>query len=196
MSGMTMSMPSICSSGNMRPASMTTMSSPCSIAIMFFPISPTPPSGMTRTALAKERHLLCRLLLRLRRLGRSRPRGGLQEFGERLEVLLQVAAERRLVQRGRGVEHREDGDAVLLSRASVDARDGFAGEELVHGVAAQGHDDPGREEREVALEPDVARRDLLGERVAVLGRAVPHDVGDEHLAPVEADPREELIEEL
>ena len=51
-------------------------------------------------------------------------------------------------------------------------------------------------EREVALEPDVARCDLLGERIAVLGRPVPHDVRDEDLAAVEADPAEELIEKL
>src|SRR5438874_1849489 len=49
MSGMTTSMPSICSSGNMSPASTRTMSLSCSMTIMFLPISPTPPSGMTRT---------------------------------------------------------------------------------------------------------------------------------------------------
>src|SRR5436309_4767581 len=118
MSGMTMSMPSICSSGNMRPASTTTMSLSCSMAIMFFPISPTPPSGMTRTVLAKERHLLSRLLGgRCRGRCRRGTRGALEERRERLEVLLEVGAEGGLMQRGRGVEDREDGDAVLLSCA-------------------------------------------------------------------------------
>src|SRR5438445_2252743 len=197
MSGMTRSMPSICSSGNMSPASTTRMSLPCSIAIMFFPISPTPPSGMTRTALAKERHLL-RRLLRLRfRLGHRRDRRcGLEEGRQRLEVLLEIGAERGLVQRRCGVEHGEDGDAVLLSSASVDARDGFAGEELVHRVPAESDHDLWLEERQVAFEPDVTGRDLLRERVAVLGRPVPHDVRDEDLAAVEADPAEELIEKL
>src|SRR5438552_3086093 len=46
MSGMTRSIPNISSSGNMRPQSMTTMSSPYSNTYMFLPISPTPPSGM------------------------------------------------------------------------------------------------------------------------------------------------------
>src|SRR6266542_1910862 len=177
MSGITMSMPSICSSGNMRPASTRTMSLSCSMTIMFLPISPTPPSGMTRTVLAKERHLLGGFLGRLgRRRGRTRRR--LEDLRERLEVLLEIGAQRRLVQRGRGVEDREDGDAVLLSRASVDARDGFAGKELVHGVAAQRHDDLRLERREVPLEPDVARGHLFRERIAVLGRTVAHDVRD------------------
>src|SRR2546423_3487722 len=182
MSGMTMSMPSICSSGNMSPASMTTMSSPCSIAIMFLPISPTPPRGMTRTGLAKERHLLSRLLVGLRCLGHRRAWGRFEEFREGLEILLEVGAERGLVQRGCGMEDGEDGDAILLSGASVDARYGFAGEELVHGVASEGDDDPRLEQGEVPLEPDVARRGLLGERVAVLGRPVARDVGDGDLS--------------
>src|SRR2546430_16422930 len=128
MSGMTMSMPSICSSGNMRPASITRMSSSCSIAIMFFPISPTPPSGMIRTGLAKERHLLRGL--RLRRLGgrRGGTRGGLEELREGLEVLLQIRSQRGLGERGGGMEYPEDRDAALLSRASPETRDGFAGE--------------------------------------------------------------------
>ena len=49
MSGMTRSMPNISSSGNMRPQSMTTISSRYSNTYMFLPISPTPPSGMMRS---------------------------------------------------------------------------------------------------------------------------------------------------
>src|SRR3990172_11547932 len=49
MSGTTRSMPNISSSGNIRPQSMTTMSSPYSKTNMFLPISPTPPSGMIRS---------------------------------------------------------------------------------------------------------------------------------------------------
>src|SRR5260221_2540421 len=197
MSGMTRSMPSISSSGNMRPASTRTMSSPCSITIMFFPTSPTPPSGMTRTELAKECHLLGGLLRFGLRLGDWCGRwSGLEEFREGLEVLLEIGAERGLVERGCGGEDRENGDAVLLSGASVDARNGFAGEELVHGVPAERDHDLRLEDREVPLEPDVTGRDLLGERIAVLGRPVPHDVRDEDLAAVETDPVEQLVEEL
>src|SRR5437762_7290998 len=196
MSGMTRSIPSICSSGNMRPASITRMSSPCSIAIMFFPISPTPPSGMIRTGLAKERHLLRGLRLRRLRGRRRGTRRRLQELREGLEVLLEVRSQRGLVERGRGVEHREDRDAILLSGTSVDARDGFAGKELVHGVAAEGHDDLRPERGEVALEPHVARGHLLRQRVTVLRRTMPYDVGDEDLAAVETDARQQLIEQL
>src|SRR6478609_5289537 len=46
MSGMTRSIPNISSSGNIRPQSMTTISSRYSKTYMFLPISPTPPSGM------------------------------------------------------------------------------------------------------------------------------------------------------
>src|SRR5581483_716363 len=46
MSGTTMSTPSSSSSGNMRPASMTMMSSPKRRARQFMPNSPSPPRGM------------------------------------------------------------------------------------------------------------------------------------------------------
>ena len=46
-SGMTMSTPSISSSGNISPQSMRTISSPYSRMVELRPISPTPPSGMT-----------------------------------------------------------------------------------------------------------------------------------------------------
>src|SRR5206468_4724524 len=110
MSGMTMSMPSIPSSGNMRPASMTTMSSPTSIASMFLPISPTPPSGITRSDafdLAKERYLLHRLFLRL--FGGRRRR---EEERERREVGVERVAQSGLMQRGGRAVHGEGEQAV------------------------------------------------------------------------------------
>src|SRR5881397_408004 len=117
MSGMTRSMPSISSSGNMSPASTTTMSSPCSIASMFLPISPTPPSGITRRRLvAKERHLIRGLLFRFLlwdRLGREQKR-------ERREIPGERATQRRLMQRGGGVIDGEDHEAVDLARPAVD----------------------------------------------------------------------------
>ena len=51
MSGMTRSIPNISSSGNIRPQSITTISSPYSKTYMFLPISPTPPSGMMRSGM-------------------------------------------------------------------------------------------------------------------------------------------------
>src|SRR2546427_10449115 len=128
MSGMTRSMPSIPSSGNMRPASTTTMSSPTSLASMFLPISPTPPSGITRSDvfdLAKERYLLHRLFLRLfrRRRGREEQRQGSEIGVERI-------AQSRLMQRRGGVVHGEDEEAVGgRSGLAVDARGRLAGGE-------------------------------------------------------------------
>src|SRR5438874_4422970 len=140
MSGMTRSIPSISSSGNIRPASMTSTSSPASIASMFFPISPTPPSGMIRSGgLAKERDLLRWLRLGLLALHGSR---GREEERERREVGDEGVPQRGLVQRGGGVVDGEDHEAVRrASGSSVDPRDRLAGEELAHRVAAEGHDD-------------------------------------------------------
>src|SRR5438445_11017514 len=177
MSGMTRSMPSISSSGNMRPASMTTMSSPDSIASMFFAISPTPPSGMTRSGLAKERDLL-RRPLRLFGLGLGSGRSREVE-GERGEVREERVAKRGLVERRRRVVDGEDDEPVLQPRLAVDARDGFAWEELAHRVPAQRHDDPRAQHLEVSAKPDVAGGDLVRERVAIFGRPVPDDVRDE-----------------
>src|SRR5207245_9260137 len=110
MSGITRSIPSMPSSGNIRPASTTTMSSPTSIASMFLPISPTPPSGITRSDafdLAKERYLLHRLYLRL--FGGRRRR---EEERERREVGLERVAQSGRMQGGGRVvrgEEREGG---------------------------------------------------------------------------------------
>src|ERR671937_2464535 len=127
MSGMTRSMPSISSSGNMSPASMMTMSSPHSRASMFLPISPTPPSGMIRRgALAKERDLLGRP-----RLGLLGHRRGGEEEGEGREIGDEGVAERGLMEGGRGVVDGEDHEPVHgLSRLAVDPRDRLSDEEL------------------------------------------------------------------
>src|SRR6478672_2140427 len=65
-SGSTRSMPSISIVGNIRPVSTTTMRSSYSTTVMFFPISPSPPSGRTRSLPVKP------LLLRR---GRHEPVG-------------------------------------------------------------------------------------------------------------------------
>src|SRR5438045_360510 len=160
MSGMTRSMPSIPSSGNMRPASTTTMSSPSSIASMFLPISPTPPSGMTRSAafgLAKERYLLDRSFLRL-----FCGRGGGEEERQRREVGVKRVAQRGLVQRGRRAVDGKDQESLgVLARLPADARAGFAWTELPHRVPAEGDDDARLQDLEVAEKPHVTRRYLF-----------------------------------
>src|SRR3954449_7521100 len=49
-SGSTRSIPSWSGVGNMSPVSTTTIVPPYSTTVMFFPISPRPPSGRTRRA--------------------------------------------------------------------------------------------------------------------------------------------------
>src|SRR5216684_8909791 len=140
MSGMTRSMPSISSSGNIRPASTTTMSLPCSIAIMFLPISPTPPSGMMRSeSVTEQRHLVGRLLHRGRDLRRGRL--GREEQGERGEISDQRGPQRGLMQRRGGVIHRENHEAICRPPdLSVDAGNALIRKELVHGVTAERDD--------------------------------------------------------
>src|SRR5579872_3141894 len=77
MSGMTRSTPSISSSGNIRPASTMAMSLPYATAIMFLPISPRPPRGISRTGETLARSCArgpCRVLM-LIVLKPSLPRG-------------------------------------------------------------------------------------------------------------------------
>src|SRR5437867_3666154 len=127
MSGITRSMPSMPSSGNMRPASTTMMSSPTSTASMFFPISPTPPSGITRNgafALAKERYLLHRFLLRLCRRRRRKEQRECRKVG--VERLAQGWLMER---RGRVVDGKDHQPVGGLARPAMDARDRFAWEE-------------------------------------------------------------------
>src|SRR6266511_482547 len=190
---MTRSIPSISSSGNMSPLSTMRMSSPSSSASMFLPISPTPPSGMTRTgALATEERHLVRRLGWLGRHGGS----GREEDRERGEIRDHGRPERWRPERGRGMEHREDADAVDDARLAVDAADRLAGQPLAHGEAAERHDDAGPQGGKLLGRPPVARRDLERQRVAVVRRPVPHDVRDEDLRAVEADDGEELVEEV
>src|SRR2546422_845751 len=103
-------------------------------ASMFLPISPTPPSGITRSGvfdLAKERYLLHRLFLRL-----FRGRSGREEQRQCREVGMKRVAKSGLMQRRGRVVDGEDQEAVGgLSRLPVNARDGLAGEELPHRVA-------------------------------------------------------------
>src|SRR6059036_911003 len=112
MSGITRSIPSMPSSGNMSPASTTTMSSPTSIASMFLPISPTPPSGTIRSpelTLAKEGDLLRGFLFGHLLLRRRRRR---EEEGQRGEVGGERIAERWLMQCRGGMVDGENHEAL------------------------------------------------------------------------------------
>src|SRR3954469_9496184 len=78
MSGRTRSMPTISSSGNIRPQSMTTIVSSYSITVMFLPTEPTPPRGITRTFLATIVPQFAQVLRRLR--GRGTRNEGVRVF--------------------------------------------------------------------------------------------------------------------
>ena len=101
------------------------------------------------------------------------------------------------MERRRRVKDREDDEPVRgLAWLAVDPRDGLPDEELSHRMAAQRDDDPRSKDLEMPAKPDIASRDLIGKWIAVLRRPVPHDVGDEHLAAVETDAGQQLVEEL
>src|SRR3972149_11541674 len=111
---MTRSTPSISSSGNMRPASTRMRSSPSSTTIMFLPISPRPPRGMTRSlsAMLEESHLLWLGSWLLRR-GLAR---ALQHRRYLAEVFFYHFAHVAGVQRRRRVVHGHEIDAIAPFR--------------------------------------------------------------------------------
>src|SRR3990170_777929 len=192
---MTRSTPSISSSGNMRPASTMMRSSPSSKTIMFLPISPRPPRGITRSfsAMLEESHLL-RLRLRSR-LFRRRLAGPLQHRRYLAEVFFDHLAHVARVQRRRRVVHGDEVDAVLHLRLAVHLADGVARGEPGQGVAPQAHDDPGLYQLDLPLEVLSAGIDLPGQRVAGVRRAALDDVRDEHLVAAQADGRDEFVQE-
>src|SRR6184192_4982586 len=112
----------------MRPASITTMFSSYSSAIMLRPISPKPPRGMARNlgCLAKKGELL----LRLgdgggERGGNLAPLLHPVEVGlDGLEVLLQRAHQEAVIQGCGRVIHGDVAHAVLDDDSSMESRDG------------------------------------------------------------------------
>src|SRR3989304_10136846 len=143
MSGMTRSTPSISSSGNMRPASTMVRSSPSSKTIMFLPISPRPPRGITRSfsVMLEEPHLLwLRLRSGLLRRRLARP---FQHRRYLSEVFFDHLAHVARVQRRRRGVHGDEIDAVLHLRLAVHLPDGVARGEPGQGGGPQAHDDPG-----------------------------------------------------
>ena len=148
---------------------------------------------MTRRAIAKERHLIRCLFLPRLLLGHNFRR---EKQRQRREVARERATQRGLMQSRRRVIHGKDRQSVDLARPPMDARDRFTRQELTHRVPPERHDHLRLQDLEMTPEPDIAGPDLLGQRVAVLRRTMPHDVRDEHLAPVETDVRQELVQQL
>src|SRR3972149_4037476 len=195
MSGITSSTTSISSSGNMRPASTMMRSSPSSKTIMFLPISPRPPRGITRSLSAiwlEEAHLL-RLEFRGGLL-RGRLAGLFQYRRYLAEVFFDDVAHVSSVEGGGRVVHGDEVDAVLHLGLAVNLADGVTGREPGQRVAAQADDDLGPDELDLVLEVLTAGLHLPRERVAVVGRAALDNVGDEHLLPAQADGADEFVE--
>src|SRR3990172_4613753 len=192
---MTRSTPSISSSGNMRPASTMMRSSPSSKTIMFLPISPRPPRGITRSfsVMLEEPHLL-RLRLRSRLL-RRRFSGPLQHRRYLAEVFFDHLAHVARVQRRRRMVHGDEIDAVPHLRLAMHLADRFARGEPGPGGASQADDDPGLYQLDLPLEVLSAGIDLAGKRVAVVRRAALDDVRDEHLVAAPADGGDQLVQE-
>src|SRR3972149_5698781 len=154
MSGMTRSTPSISSSGNIRPQSTTTMSSPHSMAIIFLPISPRPPRGMTRNVGCGIRLEQTQLL----GLGRLWLLGAgpllpdfLQEVREFAHILFYGCPQTILVQGCRRMVHRKNEHAISFNRAAVDLADALARKPARHGGAAERHDDLGVDQRDLGV---------------------------------------------
>src|SRR5262249_27025344 len=79
---------------------------------------------------------------------------------------------------------------------TMDLADLRGREEACHRVAAESHDHLGIDRLDLAPQIVRAGRDLLGQRITILGRAVLDYVRDENGAAVEADSAKQLVEEL
>src|SRR6267143_1482297 len=156
-SGSTRSTPSISSSGNIRPASMTTMFSSYSSAIMLRPISPRPPRGMARNlgCLAKKGELLLRLGDRLGCGGEHlTPLLDTVKVGlDGLEVLLQRPHQKTVIQGRRRMIDRDVAHAVLHDQLAVQSGDGLiSGKQAPQGVATEHEDDFRLDQAQLLLE--------------------------------------------
>ena len=75
-------------------------------------------------------------------------------------------------------------------------RDPRAGHERAHRIPSEGHHDRRVEDLELAAQVRRAGRDLVGLRVAIVGRPALDDVRDEHVLATPADVREELDQQV
>src|SRR5450759_2774374 len=89
-------------------------------------------------------------------------------------------------------------DAVIVvQRATQRTEGGFLAQQCCRGSLAQGHDQLGLYERDLAFEIRQALRDLVGFRVTVIWRAAFNDIGDINiLAAFEFDRRQHAIQQL
>ncbi len=120
-----------------------------------------------------------------------------EDLGQALEVGFDQGAVLRLVQGRRRVKHGYDQAAIHCARLAMDARDLLARHEERHRETPQRNDHGGVDRLDLAEQVVLgAGGDLVGLRVAVLGRATLHHVADEDLAALETGHAEQLVEKL
>src|SRR2546430_1184675 len=185
----------------MRPASITTMFSSYSSAIMLRPISPSPPRGMARNlgCLAKKGELLLRLgdwhggcgnrLSSLLCPVEVRPHG--------FEILLQRSHQKTVIQGGRWMVDGDVAHAVLDDHFSVQTGDGFiTWQQTRQRMPAQYQDDLRPDQAKLLRE--IRRTGLHFGRlwIPIVRWAALEDIGDEDIAAREADSPQELVEQL
>src|SRR5258708_40180033 len=167
MSGMTRATTGMSSLGNVRPASTTMMRPSYSSAIMFSPISPSPPRGMTLSRLTRggleERQLLLGVGGHHGRGCRAPGFDHVDVATDLLEVDLEGVHQEPVVQCGGRMVQRHVGAIAPLHELPVDA--GYAvgaGQQPLDGVTAQQQDDRGTDQLDLAVEVGRTGGDLLG----------------------------------
>src|SRR6266487_3577588 len=127
--------------------------------------------------LLKHRKLFRPRVFRLWRRGGGGLALGLgQELGQAAKIGFDQRAILRLVERGGGVHHRHDKPPANLLRLTVDARDLLALKPLRHREAPECDDHTRVDRGDLALQIAGAGGDLVRLRVAVVRRAVLHDI--------------------
>ena len=116
--------------------------------------------------------------------------------GKRAGVLDQRLAQLLGVQRGGRVVHREQRPLALHHQRPVDLADLRAGGEVGQRVAAERHDDPRGDDRQLLLEHGHPVRDLGLRGIAVLRGPRLDDVRDVDVAALETCLTQEFVQEL
>src|SRR5215207_2171349 len=99
-------------------------------------------------------------------------------------------------ERGRVIRD-DQGRAVVSVHLAAQLPDGLLRvQQRLRGEGAPADDDLRLDELELPDEVRAARRDLVGRRVAVAGRAVLEHVGDEHILAPQLDRRKDLRQQL
>lgn len=136
-----------------------------------------------------------------RRCGRSwESRANALRLGEHGGQSFEISTEEwtilRLMQRCRRMHHRNDRPAINLARLAVDAHDPLARKPSRHREPPERDDDVRIERCNLCIKKLGTCIDLFGLWIAIVGRTVLDDVGDEHILTPETGAAQQLGEEL